>query len=253
LLSFETYSAITKKNLLTYLKKSGSPSQEKKRILEATTKAITQMIGISKNSPDYLIQQLIPIELCLTLLRSLLRVPEDKMFYSKMGEVDSRIVDLASHVVEIGALACINQHKLLFRDTKALGEPTINYLEKAIHICKDLSYQIEMMEQHKTESKNNLIYLFNWNRIAKRNTARLNRYLYKNTEIPIGKIKIRNVSPQKISFEIEDEDFSMKGNIKISDKTAVLELSTGKSVIFTDKLVVKENNNELYVFGTDPS
>jgi hypothetical protein len=236
--------------MLTYLKQSGSPGQEKKRISELISKAIKQMNGISEKCSEELVEEVFPAESILLLLRSLLRVRTNDRYDRSRNVLNGRVADLASDLIELAVTACMQQHRVLFKDTKHLGEPILTQMKMAITMCKDLAYQVELIEQDKIAYESNLLYLFKWNKISQRGKARLARYVYERTEIPIGEIKIQKINDHMIVFDVVDELFPMNGQIKKhGEKSASLDLSNGADVKYSENLVIKEGIDSKYVFG----
>ena len=255
MLSYDKYSQIVKQGLLKYLEKSGSAGQEKKRISEMISKAIMQVNGISDKCPEDLLEELIPAELILVVVQSLLRIGTNRRKDNENKVLNSRIADLAAGLVELGMMACMEQHHLLFKDTKHLGEPILTQMQNAVATCKDLAYQVELVEQDRSAYENKLLYLFKWKKISQRGKERLARYLYERTEIPLGEIKIQKMDGRIIIFNVVDELFPLKGRIRMQGKkSAILKLSNGtdfvdRNIVYTDKLVIKEGIDSKYVFG----
>lgn len=246
------YQEIRVHNMLTYLK--GKEYNEKKRIADQIDKAIRQMTVISDQSPDDLVEELIPIESILILLRSLLRLSTNHYDRGKRKVVSTRVAELSADLVEIGIQTCIKQNRLLFREVEALGEPIVTYLKKVVPICRDVAYQVELLEQNKIEYDNKLRYLFNWRQISDGGKFRLSRYLQETMEMPITDINVQNKNDLTISFTTLEDISPMKGSIKVVDsKSAILSLSNENGQEFTDRLIIKEHGKNKYVYGTSNS
>ena len=77
--------------------------------------------------------------------------------------MDSQRTYLGALLVEVGIKICIEKYVAQSRETPILTEATVGQLNQAIKICNEIAYMVDLPTRR--ESKDNLQYQFNWNRV----------------------------------------------------------------------------------------
>jgi hypothetical protein len=79
--------------------------------------------------------------------------------------VDVRRIELAALLVRLGIWICIEQYQTKIEQDSDLNDLTINHLLRARDICNAISFKMRLPQVKEEAEKEDLIYLFNWNRI----------------------------------------------------------------------------------------
>ncbi len=79
--------------------------------------------------------------------------------------VDVRRIELAALLVRLGIWICIEQYRTKIEQDSDLNDLTINHLLRARDICNAISFKMRLPQVEEEAEKEDLIYLFNWNRI----------------------------------------------------------------------------------------
>src|SRR5437899_12349170 len=79
--------------------------------------------------------------------------------------LDARRTALAETLVMLGTEVCMQQYKLLMKDTPYLAEPTMSHLRQSAAICRDIAYRSELTERDMEAEQQEIVYLFEWNKI----------------------------------------------------------------------------------------
>jgi hypothetical protein len=140
-----------------------NPSQFWYRIRNQMNRAINQLSLLAKKIPDDKQKEIFSYDNIKRLIISLLNKDD---YADPIDELsDSRRTQLAALLIEEGIKVCIKKYELLLSETPALTGPTIDHLNKAKDICKDIAYKVDLNQRKFVTEKEKLTYLFSWNRI----------------------------------------------------------------------------------------
>jgi hypothetical protein len=231
------------------LQKDSNPTQARHRIKVKTNNALKDLILLSNQTPSHLLEEFLPMASVVALVNSLLHIGTGT---GGENTLDSKKSELAAVLAEKALMTCMWQHRILFRETPALGEPILTHLRNSISICRDLAYKIELIEQDKIALDENMMFLFKWSKLTQRGSGRLGAYMAKEMEIPVGDIFIGETDDKSIHIGISipgDEEPTLDAFITLRSKDkAELRVGSGKNAMMSI-LEIKEMNGDRYVFG----
>jgi hypothetical protein len=160
---------------LAIIRNERNPTQFWQRIRSQVDRAIDQLSLLAKKLPDDKQEQVFGYYNLKRLIISLLN--KDNYADSVDETSDTRRTQLAALLVEEGIKLCIKKYELLLSETPALTGPTIEHLNKAIDICKDIAYKIDLNQRIFLEKEGKLTYLFDWNRIPGNDNNKLIEFI----------------------------------------------------------------------------
>lgn len=173
MLEKSTLRRLMQHNWLDILRNERNPSQFWIRIRSQVDRAINQLSLLTTKLPDDKQEEVFSYDNIKKLIISLLN--KDNYADSAQELSDTRRTHLAALLVEEGIKVCIKKYELLLSETPALTGPTIEHLNKAKDICKDIAYKVDSNQREFVEEK--LTYLFNWNRIPGNDSKKLIEFI----------------------------------------------------------------------------
>lgn len=126
--------------------------------------AINDLILISQRLPDEAQKEIFSYTNIKKLASAILR--ENELIVGNSTTiVDVRRIELAALLVRVGIWICIEQYQTKIEQDSDLNDLTINHLLRARDICNAISFKMRLSQVEEEAEKDDLIYLFNWNRI----------------------------------------------------------------------------------------
>ncbi len=177
-------------NWVDIMKHESNSTQFARRIRDQANAAINDLIILSSKLPEEKLQEIFHNKNIDRLIKSVVsrHVSEDN------GRSDARRISLAATLVSLGALECISKYSSLMYDTPHLGKPVISTLYQSVAICRDIAYRTELLERDMEAGKQGMIYLFDWNKIARtKYTSRFAGFVMEQVKfgaIDLGPIKL---------------------------------------------------------------
>jgi hypothetical protein len=187
---------LSTQNWVDIMKRDSNPTQRWHRIRKMANRAINHLILLGEKMPDEKQEEIFDDKKIFRLMRSILWKHDiDDIETTFEGiSLDARRTALAKTLVMLGTEVCIQQYKLLMKDTPNLAEPTISHLRQSAAICRDIAYRSELTERDMEAEKEGIDYLFEWNKIPTTNyTRRFAEFIRKEVKfvsIELGPIKL---------------------------------------------------------------
>ena len=182
-------------NWLNFMRQESNPTQTWHRIRDKANRAISDLILLGEKLPDEKQREIFNEKNVFGLMRSIIWKHDiDDIEKRLEGSYDARRTALAKLLVMLGTGVCVDQYKLLMKDTPNLGEPTISQLNQSAAICSDIAYRSELMARDIEAEQQEIVYLFEWNKILTTNyTRRFAEFIRKEVKfvsIELGPIKL---------------------------------------------------------------
>jgi hypothetical protein len=177
------------------MRQESNPTQTWHRIRDKANTMINDLMLLGEKLPDEKQREIFNEKNIFGLMRSIIWKHDiDDIEKRLEGAYDARRTALAELLVVLGTGVCIEQYKLLMKDTPNLGEPTISHLSQSIAICRDIAYRSELMARDIEAEQQEIVYLFEWNKILTTNyTRRFAEFIRKEVKfvsIELGPIKL---------------------------------------------------------------
>jgi hypothetical protein len=145
-------------NWVDIMKQESNSSQAWHRIRDRANTVINDLILLSSKLPEEKQREIFHDKNIDRLMRSLISKHDE--------QPDARRTSLAATLVWLGTLVCISQYRFLMKDTPDLGKAAISTLNQSVAICRDIAYRTELMERDMEAEKQEMVYLFEWNKIS---------------------------------------------------------------------------------------
>jgi len=193
-------------------------------------------------------------------LRSLLNPHDLRSEFDTQPLLDGRRVTLAKTLVKLGTDVCMQQYRLLMRDTTDLAEPIISVLKQSAAICEDIAYKTEFMERDMKAEKQAMAYLFEWSKIPQsKYQRRLEGLILDELNcdyMELGDVIFKNSKNIQGTFRLSpfEDDPSWSFTLELEDTA----LPTYADFIVIDgngyeraskKLVVKKDQDSIFVYA----
>jgi hypothetical protein len=211
-----------RKRLLTQnwrdiMTQESNPTQSWHRIRDKANRMINDLILLGEKMPDEKQGEIFDEEKIFRLMRSILWKHDiDDIENTFEGiSLDGRRTALSSLMVMVATEVCVEQYKLLMKDTPNLAEPTISHVRQSAAICRDIAYRSELMERDMDAEKQGLLYLFEWNKISTtKYTPRIAEFIRKEVRfmyIELGPIEVSK-DGKNIRGTFTDPPFDSESN-----------------------------------------
>jgi len=213
------------------IKQDSNSSQAWQRIRDKANTVINDLILLSTKLPEEKQREIFHDKNIHKLMRSVVSRP-DKI---DIEQFNARRTSLAATLVWLGTLVCISQYRFLMQDTPDLGKAAISALDQSVAICRDIAYRTELMERDMEAEKQEMVYLFEWNKISTtKYTRRFAEFIRKEVKyglIDLGPIELskrKNIrgtfketpfeSEPSWSFIIELNDAKTTASFRVFDE-----------------------------------
>jgi hypothetical protein len=159
----------TRKKLLEHnweeiASKDSNPYQTLQRLRGKAIRAVNDLILIAQRLPDESQKEIFNYANIKKLVSAILK--ENELIAGNSTSIDNvRRIELAALLVRLGIMICIEQYQTKIEQDSILNDLTINHLLRARDICNAISFKIRLPQVEEEAEKEDLIYLFNWNRI----------------------------------------------------------------------------------------
>jgi hypothetical protein len=212
---------------------NSNPSQSLRRIKEAASTALRDLRLLSEKLPDKELHEIFTEPNVNGLILGLLKLSPilARVRGGEKRELDSWRTQLSASLVEKCIHFCSNQYEVLEEESPSLAETNIGHLRQSIEICKQIANAVELRELKSRGIKNQLTYLFNWDKIPGSDEKRLKKFLVE--EFGIGSYeesyyqevrKYRNKKQLSCWINFRDEDYGgldMSVTLEGADRAAV--------------------------------
>lgn len=184
-------------DLLYILDHDSNKYQTWRRIREDCLKALRDLVLVAKKTPDDKLHDIFNEKNITELLRSIL------FLYHSDKEITARSPDvkLASSLVSLGVMICIEEYKRWYKDTPESIKPTINYLEKSIGICNEIGYKSRLNAIEKEAVAKKLNFICIWEDISGKDKPKINNYIL--NELPLDKPIVNSDLPLVYEVRID--------------------------------------------------
>jgi hypothetical protein len=159
----------TRKKLLEHnweeiASRDSNPYQTLHRLRSMANRAINDLTLIAQRLPDEAQKDIFSYTNIKKLASAILR--ENELIVGNSTTiVDVRRIELAALLVRVGIWICIEQYQTKIEQDSDLNDLTINHLLRARDICNAISFKMRLPQVEEEAEKEDLTYLFNWNRI----------------------------------------------------------------------------------------
>lgn len=176
------------------------------------------------------------------------------LFSNKLDK--PRRVELASLLVRRGLFICKLNYLNSSEETPEIAKVTTEYLDRASKICEDISYKLTIDSLKLNADKEELTYLFNWNKVTQREKDRLLNFLIVETKEKIH--ELTNVGFNENKTELygkliladKDEDYYFVIKLHIVNNRAELMVKNNVGFdICSRQLSLKSINDEFYLYS----
>jgi hypothetical protein len=163
LLPKSTRKKLLEHNWVEMARKDSNPYQTLHRLRTKAIRAVDDLILIAQRLPYETQKEIFDYKNTKKLVLSILG--ENDSLSGNSDIHDSRRLQLAASLVEIGMKVCIEQYQTKIEQDSVLNDLTINHLARARDICNAISFKARLPQVEEEAEKEDLVYLFNWNRI----------------------------------------------------------------------------------------
>ena len=190
-----------KQSLLKILQSDKNPFQAYKRIRKNALQAISDLSLLASRLPDDKLYEIFNEKTLGPLFTSI--------FYIDKSENISKLrrpnVQLASFLVDQGITHCLSEYEKWNKDTPESSKPTIEYLQRAVSICKEIGYKYlreyidnKVSPEKIREKKNKLICI--WERKLANDYDKFKDYFLQEMDYDgPDLVKLENIDTKKIN------------------------------------------------------
>jgi hypothetical protein len=159
---------LTRKKLIEHnwveiARRDSNPYQTLHRLRNQAIRAVNDLNLIAQRLPDEEQKEIFSYTNIKKLVSAILR--ENELIVGNSTAIDVRRIELAALLVRLGIRICIEQYQTKIEQDSILNDLTINHLLRARDICNAISFKMRLPQIEEEAEKEDLIYLFNWNRI----------------------------------------------------------------------------------------
>jgi hypothetical protein len=242
------------------MKYGDNPTQTWTRTKIQVDRAIDHLTLLADKAPDEKQEEIFNEKKFFKLFRSLLKPHDLRTEFETQPHLDGRRVTLAKTLVQLGTDVCVQQYRLIMKDTPDLAEPIISVLKQSAAICEDIAYRSELMERDMKAEKQAMVYLFEWGKIARSKYQRrleqfilnelkeegiqLESVIYKNSKNIQGTFKLAPFEEDpswSFTLRLEDADLPTYAGFKVFDGNGDERASK--------MLVVKKDHDSISVYA----
>jgi hypothetical protein len=144
-------------------RRDSNPYQTLHRLQRNAIMAINDLTLIAQKLPDEAQREIFSYTNIKKLTSAILE--NELVVGNSSTMVDVRRIELAALLVRLGIWICIEQYQTKIEQDSDLNDLTINHLLRARDICNAISFKMRLPHVEEEAEKEDLIYLFNWNRI----------------------------------------------------------------------------------------
>ncbi len=263
-------------NWLEIARRDSNPSQTLYRFRSQGNRAINDLILLAEKLPDDTLKDIFNYTNISKLASAILEKNEvgDS---TTVDEDAGRRIQLATRLVEIGIETCINQYQSKIEQNSVLNKYVIDELREARDLCNEISFKIRLPRIEEAAKKEDLIYLFNWNKIEEvyepkvvsdlkgEQTKKFAEFLESKyydlmsmrgiRSMPLGVINMihfdRSYTERHVmDFEFTDIDgYRVKGEITLfGQKTPVLYMEIEGETMAQRNFVIRKENDDILMY-----
>jgi hypothetical protein len=181
-------------NWLKIIETDKNPSQAYRRFRDEALQAISDLSLLASRLPDDKLYEIFNEHTLGPLFTSIFFVDKSKDIF-KLRQPN---VQLASFLVDQGITHCLSEYEKWNKDTPKSSKPTIEYLQRAASICKEIGYKYlrDYIDNKIVAKKNRLICI--WENKFDRDFDRFEKYIYQEmTNLEGFPISIESVKMDK--------------------------------------------------------
>jgi hypothetical protein len=204
---------LSERTWLDIKKSDPNPYVTLRRWKDQANRAINDLTLIAQKLPDDTLKDIFNYTNIRKVVSAILR--ENEFAVRNSATVDDvRRIQLAAVLVEIGITTCINEYGSKIEQDSVLNELTINHLSRARDICDAISFKMRLPQIEEEAKREDLVCLFNWNRIEE--VHEINAYRLKSEDtkkfvnflqdICIGEVGVAIEVINTISFDPQSSD-----------------------------------------------
>ena len=154
---------LTEQNWLQVEKNDSNPRLKLRRLKDQSIRAINDLSLIARKLPEQTQTEIFDYEVLKRLIEAILNVNSDEHSDFTNAGSDPRRTYLGALLAEEGIKLCTRAYITQNRETPVLTDATVDQLNRTIKICNEIAYVMDL--PGRTKVRDNLQYLFNWNRI----------------------------------------------------------------------------------------
>lgn len=169
MLEKSTLKRLREHDLIELLKKDTNPSQTLNRLRSHADRAMKQSALLARRFPKQTHTQVFNYTNVKELIQAILEGNPNDSSDPNNAEFEGNVIHIAAMLVKVGTDYCIKQYTSRIENSSTLNRATIEELSGACQICDAISFRIYSSQRESTSKTENLIYLFNWNKIGELN------------------------------------------------------------------------------------
>ena len=262
---------LSEQNWINIIKEDSNPTQTWNRGRDKVNRGINDIILLAQKLPNDKQEELFNINNIKKIAVYLLQSVEDDRDYD---EIRCTKNTLSGILAEKGLLKCMSQYNKIIQKRPELSEATTTQLQKAISICNAIALEIES-RQYENDNEN-LIFLFEWNKICRSDDDdnKLKQLLVREFDIKtwiesahiekshndntISIIPAESNNRSSISIKLNDMKTSARLSVcndydnEVSHKNLVVKINDGTLSVYTRKnKKYKNKTKEEKEFGSN--
>jgi hypothetical protein len=171
MLGKSTRKKLSEHNLLELLKKDPNPSQTLGRLRGQVVRAMRDSSLVARKVPKSTHAQVFNYTNVEDLVKAILEGNRSDKSDDNSEGFDGNIIHIAAMLVREGADYCVKQYTSKIESSSSLNRATIEKLNNACQICDAIAFRLHSPSMKFAAEKENLVYLFNWNRVGELNIS----------------------------------------------------------------------------------
>jgi hypothetical protein len=239
-----------KHNWVDIEKSVSNRSQKLRRIKNQSITGLEELALIAEKTPEGIQDGIFTSHKLEPLIIKILKLQSSLSHPLSVNKIDARRTLLCSMLINKCITFLKLQYGFLEKDSPALASIVLEQLDRAGIISNEIGNKVELLYLKGFAKKSKLEFLFDWNKVSKRDEALLN-YLYGEIGVYFD---IETIEKKSASGVLDFKLVSEYDEVVASVKVSILSEDTARMVIVRDstkiekELVLRKENDQLYVF-----